>query len=607
MNATPAVRMTIPSLTSGRASQYSETASASEPDGEAFGALLQRASAPAPDERTREEDPCDAGCTPAVPEAPPFWWPAHQPAADVVVSEGEPSGNSEPGSLAASSIGDGAKEHPAMNAGAKTAVAPMHLPPKTATGRPASLDWESLFAESGPSAGANTAPSNTPLATKPDSLARWHLLPMAANGMHPTADSRGPFAESAPSDRTNIAPVDNPSATKPESLARSPFLPMAATVMPAASGWESRFSGSDLSDHASIVPVDTALKTQPDSLPRLPSSDASAILTPATAVSNKDSRARIAIDAEFATTANATSLPVLATFEIPSIGNRARNQASGNLEASVAREGRSYAAKSDEPFEPLRDSQGALPTVIPKEPPRANAPALLATGGAETAVSAMQNSPQARSHEQESTVSIDSLKAVEATVNDPGLSSKDTDLKTTQSGAVSDLEVLRPQAVRAPLVMSLPAGNDAARAQSTDSVALAVTGKDAFVNDLTANLQWMSSQRISRADIQLNPVDLGQIDVTLSLSGEEVRAEFVSAHSDVRQALEAGMPKLREMFAGQGLQLLQADVGHRQTPDGHHSPTLASSHSEDTAIDGALISPSSPKGRPAAGLLDEFA
>ena len=65
----------------------------------------------------------------------------------------------------------------------------------------------------------------------------------------------------------------------------------------------------------------------------------------------------------------------------------------------------------------------------------------------------------------------------------------------------------------------------------------------------------------SRAELVLNPPQMGRVEVSLSISGDQATASFVSANPTVREALEAAMPRLREILADAGIQLGQAQVG----------------------------------------------
>jgi flagellar hook-length control protein FliK len=62
-------------------------------------------------------------------------------------------------------------------------------------------------------------------------------------------------------------------------------------------------------------------------------------------------------------------------------------------------------------------------------------------------------------------------------------------------------------------------------------------------------------------ELNLNPVELGPLKVTLSLSDGQAQVVFASDNAAVRQALEAALPQLRSSFADNGISLGQASVG----------------------------------------------
>lgn len=86
-------------------------------------------------------------------------------------------------------------------------------------------------------------------------------------------------------------------------------------------------------------------------------------------------------------------------------------------------------------------------------------------------------------------------------------------------------------------------------------------GEPGWDHALGDKLVWMSGQGRQVAQLHLNPPELGPLQITLMLSQGEAKAEFVSAHSLVRDAIEAAMPKLREMLADNGIALGNASVG----------------------------------------------
>lgn len=70
----------------------------------------------------------------------------------------------------------------------------------------------------------------------------------------------------------------------------------------------------------------------------------------------------------------------------------------------------------------------------------------------------------------------------------------------------------------------------------------------------------MASQRITSAEIQLDPPELGQLQVRVSVNQEQTHVSFVSQHAVVREALDQTAFRLREMFTAEGLNLVDVDV-----------------------------------------------
>ncbi len=86
----------------------------------------------------------------------------------------------------------------------------------------------------------------------------------------------------------------------------------------------------------------------------------------------------------------------------------------------------------------------------------------------------------------------------------------------------------------------------------------------AFASDLGAEVQWMVDAGVQQADLHLNPADLGPIRIQLSLNAQTADISFAAAHGATREGITQALPQLREMLAGQGLQLGQAGVSGGQ-------------------------------------------
>ncbi|CNH77493.1 flagellar hook-length control protein FliK [Yersinia thracica] len=63
------------------------------------------------------------------------------------------------------------------------------------------------------------------------------------------------------------------------------------------------------------------------------------------------------------------------------------------------------------------------------------------------------------------------------------------------------------------------------------------------------------------AELRLNPQELGALQISLKIEDKQAQLHFVSAHSQVRAAIEAAMPSLRTALAESGIQLGQSSVG----------------------------------------------
>lgn len=80
-------------------------------------------------------------------------------------------------------------------------------------------------------------------------------------------------------------------------------------------------------------------------------------------------------------------------------------------------------------------------------------------------------------------------------------------------------------------------------------------------------LVWMAKGDHQLAELKISPPNLGPLEIKLTINHDQASVSFVSHHAMVRDALEAAIPRLREMLAEQSLNLVQADVGAGQQHD----------------------------------------
>lgn len=125
-----------------------------------------------------------------------------------------------------------------------------------------------------------------------------------------------------------------------------------------------------------------------------------------------------------------------------------------------------------------------------------------------------------------------------------GAGAADSQITSPQPGVLPFQQALNTQATGTPLAEKL-----------TPQV-----GTPAWDQAVGQKVVWMSAGGQQSASLTLNPPDLGPLQIVLNVNNSQASATFIAPHAEVRQALEAAMPKLREMLDNAGIQLGQADV-----------------------------------------------
>ena len=93
-------------------------------------------------------------------------------------------------------------------------------------------------------------------------------------------------------------------------------------------------------------------------------------------------------------------------------------------------------------------------------------------------------------------------------------------------------------------------------------------GHEAWEQNLANQVLQAGKKQFRQLHIKLNPSHLGSLDIKLRVEGESASIAFSSQHAVVREAVEASLPRLREMFAATGMNLGDVDVGGQDTARG---------------------------------------
>lgn len=79
--------------------------------------------------------------------------------------------------------------------------------------------------------------------------------------------------------------------------------------------------------------------------------------------------------------------------------------------------------------------------------------------------------------------------------------------------------------------------------------------------EIVNRVMYLSSANLKSADIQLQPAELGRLDIRVNVAADQsTQVNFVSGHAAVREALDSQMHRLRDMLAQQGMGQVDVNV-----------------------------------------------
>jgi flagellar hook-length control protein FliK len=146
----------------------------------------------------------------------------------------------------------------------------------------------------------------------------------------------------------------------------------------------------------------------------------------------------------------------------------------------------------------------------------------------------------------------------------------------TASLATTTTSIATPTVATAnnPIAMAHPFDQALRQAETRINAAIeAPVRSPAFAAELGDKVVWLASRQGQFAELSLNPPQMGALEVRLNLSGSgDASAQFFSPNPIVREAIDAALPRLREMLAQAGINLGEAEVrehafGRREQSD----------------------------------------
>jgi flagellar hook-length control protein FliK len=98
--------------------------------------------------------------------------------------------------------------------------------------------------------------------------------------------------------------------------------------------------------------------------------------------------------------------------------------------------------------------------------------------------------------------------------------------------------------------------------------------------ELGERIIWMHSKSMPAAEIRLNPQHLGPISVRIDMQNDQANIAFTAQHAAVREALDAALPKLKEMLNAQQLNLGDVNIAQQSFSDQRSSQEFARNSQE---------------------------
>jgi flagellar hook-length control protein FliK len=99
------------------------------------------------------------------------------------------------------------------------------------------------------------------------------------------------------------------------------------------------------------------------------------------------------------------------------------------------------------------------------------------------------------------------------------------------------------------------------------------THTDTWPQQFGEKVVWMARNDQQTAQINISPPQLGPVQITLNLNGDQATVLFASPHAEVRQIIESSLPQLREMLAsGWHFSLGESNVGANMAQQNPNNP-----------------------------------
>ena len=141
--------------------------------------------------------------------------------------------------------------------------------------------------------------------------------------------------------------------------------------------------------------------------------------------------------------------------------------------------------------------------------------------------------------------------------------------KTTESGLLSVM-TLSPNdniSSTSAIFNTQPSTVSNSSALASSSVINTPLGANGWGQELSSRVQWLVTQGIQAAALHINPPHLGPVEVRIVMDQNQASISFSAPHMMTREALEASIPRLRDMLSDNGLSLVNVNVSSNSFSD----------------------------------------
>ncbi|MCF5910236.1 flagellar hook-length control protein FliK [Aeromonas veronii] len=247
-------------------------------------------------------------------------------------------------------------------------------------------------------------------------------------------------------------------------------------------------------------------------------------------------------------------------------------------EKSAAEGSQQPATAANQGSAPVRTAQSAAESAAAQSSVTANATTQSDSAGATVMVAQQQVLAQAESQGPQAPLSTISagIKQMEVTGTDEVRKAVSLEVKpkvgeaekslvaTTSSGESSQNQTVQhgQNSQTQPQVADsrAPAAETTLRREPQNLPHLKPASQEAPA-ELHQKVNVMLAEKLQQAEIQLDPLGLGKMKIQIHMGADsQANVHFVVQHGQTREMLEQAMPRLRDMLAGQGIQLGQTQV-----------------------------------------------